>query len=139
MSVATQLAVSKFDAVLAPAWDLIAIHKRNPNQGLRVADLSLNRGAVVFAVAAWQTYVEQLTLAILDALAPPATDPGFGLYQLIAASIRERVKRLNVPDGGKTIDLLAAVDLTLDRRGRSSSIGSCSDLPRMDQSGIRPH
>ena len=110
MSVAARAARQQFKTVLKPAWDLVEIHKRNPNQGLRVADLSLNRGAVVFAVAAWQTYVEQLTLAILDALAPPAGDPTIGVYRLLAANVRYQVKRLNVPNGGKTVDLLATVN-----------------------------
>lgn len=110
MSVAARAAGQQFETVLKPAWDLVEIHKRNPNQGLRVADLSLNRGAVVFAVAAWQTYVEQLTLAILDALAPPAGDPTIGVYRLLAANVRYQVKRLNVPNGGKTVDLLATVN-----------------------------
>lgn len=109
MSVATLAAEGRFRATLRPALDLIVIHKRNPNPGQRVEDLSLNRGAVVFAVAAWQTYVESLTEAILAYLAPLPTDPAAGMYRLLAGRIRDQIKRLNTPDARNSIDLLALV------------------------------
>jgi len=106
MTVAIQAAGSRFDATLKPAWDLIDIHKRlSVLPGRRESELSLNRGVIVFAVAAWQTYVEQLTLAMLAASAPPAGDPTSRVYGMLKANVERQVKRLNVPDTAKTLDL----------------------------------
>lgn len=98
-----------FKRTLRPAHHLIAIHKRNPGAGRRVADLSLNKGAVVFAVAAWQAYVEDVAEAILVALAPPATDPSAGMYRLLAGRVREQIRRFNTPNAQNTLDLLSLV------------------------------
>jgi hypothetical protein len=53
--------------------------------GRRREELSLNRGAVVLAVATWQTFVEDLTSGILDTIAIGATSP---LLALIRADAR---------------------------------------------------
>lgn len=147
MSLATRGARDQFNAVLKPAWDLIEIHKRlSELPGRRESELSLNRGAVVFAVAAWQTYIEQLTLAILVGMAPPAGDPTTGVYQLLAASTRYQVKRLNVPNGAKTIDLLSAVNFDPQpswgftfawERQRSSTHGSVRDRTTLNPQQAR--
>lgn len=106
MSFCTRAAEVRFDATLKPAWDLIEIHKRlSEGAGRRESELSLNRGAVVFAVAAWQTYVEQLTLAMVTESAPPAGDPTARVFAMLKASVENQVKRLNVPDTRKTVDL----------------------------------
>lgn len=97
-------------------------------------------------MAAWQTYVEQLTLAILEALAPPATDPSIGVYRLVAAHVRTQVKRLNVPNGGKALDLLAAVNfdprpawnITFEwERQRSAAHGSIRDRASLNPQQAR--
>ena len=105
------VAQNRFNAVLGPALDLIKIHKRvNTAPGQRVEELSLNRGAVVFAVAAWQTFVEQLTLGLVDSMAPPAGDPTEGVYRLLKANVQNQVDRLNAPDARKTLETLAAAN-----------------------------
>ena len=72
MTASTRAARERFRAALKPGWDLVEIHKRlSDGPGRRETELSLNRGVVVFAVAAWQTFVEQLALAIVAASAPP--------------------------------------------------------------------
>jgi hypothetical protein len=111
VSRATDAAKDHFETTAQGARDLIAIHKKlNPKAGRRGPELSLNRASVVLTVAAWQTYVEQLTLAILGGMAPPASDPTAGVYQLLAASVKADVKRLNVPDVRKALDLWTAVN-----------------------------
>ncbi len=112
MSAKTDAARARFHTALTPAWDLIAIHKRlSESPGRRESELSLNRGAVVFAVAAWQTYVEQLTAAMVAAALPPATAPASEkhLYSMLKANIDNQIKRLNVPDTKKTLELWAWV------------------------------
>jgi len=99
----------QFHEVLQPAKDLIKIHKRNPSQGRRVADLSLNKGAVVFAVAAWQAYVQSLTEEILVSLAPPPSDLSAGVYQLLGARVRDRIRRFNTPNARNTVELFGLV------------------------------
>ena len=106
MSLTTRAAEIQFDATLKPAWDLIEIHKRlSAEPGRRESELSLNRGAVVFAVAAWQTYVEQLTLAMVAVSAPPVGDPAARVFAMLKANVESQVKRLNVPDTKKSLDL----------------------------------
>jgi hypothetical protein len=60
---------------------------------------------VVFAVAAWQSYVEEVAEAILDSLAPPPGDPTAGVYQLLAGRARENVRRFNTPNAKNTLEL----------------------------------
>jgi hypothetical protein len=98
---------ARFARTLRPARDLINIHKRKPGQGRRVADLSLNKGAVVFAVAAWQGYVQDLSREILSTLAPPPADPSAGMYRLLAGRVREQIKRYNTPNAQNTLDLFS--------------------------------
>lgn len=59
----------------------------------------------MFAVAAWQTYVEQLTLAMVAESAPPAGDPTARVFAMLKANVENQVKRLNVPDTKKSLDL----------------------------------
>lgn len=106
MSLRTRAAQGRFDSALKPAWDLIEIHKRlSEDAGRRESELSLNRGAIVFAVAAWQTFVEQLTLAMVTESAPPAGDPSARVFAMLKANVDSQVKRLNVPDTKKVLDL----------------------------------
>src|SRR4051794_18396657 len=106
MSLRTRATEDRFEATLKPAWDLVEIHKRlSEGAGRRESELSLNRGAVVFAVAAWQTYVEQLTLAMVAESAPPAGDPTVRVFAMLKANVESQVKRLNVPDTKKCLDL----------------------------------
>jgi hypothetical protein len=99
-----------FERTLRPAQDLIQIHKRNPSAGRRVADLSLNKGAIVFAVAAWQAYVEDLMEAVLVALAPPPASSSVGLYQMLAGHARQEIRRFNTPNSQNTLNLLSLVN-----------------------------
>jgi hypothetical protein len=100
---------AQFTATVQPAKDMIKIHKRNPNQGRRVADLSLNKGSVVFAVAAWQSFVEGLTEAILRTHAPPTGDPTHGVYMLLSGRVRDEIRRFNTPNARNTVQLLGTV------------------------------
>lgn len=108
MSTATDAARISFRNAVTPAWDLIAIHKRlSESPGRRETELSLNRGAVVFAVAAWQTYVEKLTAAMAAAATPPATATAADakLFGMVKANVDNQIKWLNVPNTKKTLEL----------------------------------
>lgn len=59
----------------------------------------------MFAVAAWQTYVEQPTLAIVAESVPPAGDPSTRVFAMLKANVENQVKRLNVPGTKKVVDL----------------------------------
>lgn len=100
----------KFADSMRPARDLIAIHKRNTSVGRRVADLSLNKGVVVFAVAAWQSYVENLVDAILKSLAPPPGDATMGVYRLHSGLVQKEIKRYSTPNSANTLQLLSLVN-----------------------------
>ena len=137
MSHRTQAAHDSYDAALQNARDLIAIHKAlSARAGRRRRELSLNRGAVVLSVAAWQTFVEQLTLAILAELAPPATYAGAGVYRLLAAAVEGQVRRLNTPNAANSLETFRSVNfdptpvwnLTISwERQSSAALGSLRD------------
>ena len=111
MNQAIREARDRFAATIQPAHDLITVHKRaNANPGQRVEELSLNRAAVVFAVAAWQTFVERLTSGLADGMAPAAGDPTQGVYRLLRANVASQVERLNTPNSANAKALLATVN-----------------------------
>lgn len=135
MSLATQAASSTFDGAVQGARDLIEIHRvRNPHAGRRHGpDLTLNRSAIVVAVAAWQAYVEALTLAILHGSVPPAGSALSRTYGVIQANVENRVDSLSTPNSQNTVTLLGLVNFnprpawsfTFDwERQRSNRYGS---------------
>jgi hypothetical protein len=109
MSAGTEEAKATFVTSVQGAADLIAIHKElNPRPGRRHGpELTLNRSAIVLAVAAWQSYVEELTLAVLDASTPPAGSPLSASYAVITANVRNRVETLSTPNSQNVLALLA--------------------------------
>lgn len=69
MSVSTQAAHQKFNSLLENALDIVVVSaERSQRSGRRREEMALNRGAVVLAIASWQTYVEDLTRAIFDTM-----------------------------------------------------------------------
>jgi hypothetical protein len=111
MNQAILQARSRFEATIQPAHDLITVHKRaNAAPGQRVEELSLNRAAVVFSVAAWQTFVERLSAGLADSMVPPAGDPTEGVYRLLRANVDLQIGRLNTPDARNAIALWSAVN-----------------------------
>jgi hypothetical protein len=54
-------AFAEFDRAMVNPRNLVEIHKAlNKGPGLRVREMSLNRGIVVLTVAAWQAFLEDL-------------------------------------------------------------------------------
>ena len=93
------------------ALDLVQVH-RNLNDGpgrRRGPALTLNRSAIVLAVAAWQAYVEDVALAIVVGLAPQSGTRLAATYRLVKSHVEARVKLLSTPNSGKTKELLALV------------------------------
>jgi hypothetical protein len=72
--------------------------------------MALNRGAVVLSVAAWQAFVEDLALAILEELAPPSGQPGLPLHRLVAADLKGAIGRFNTPDAHNCVEVLGRVN-----------------------------
>lgn len=112
MSLTTQAAKAAFDASAQGAHDLIEIHKlRNPHAGRRHGpDLTLNRSAIVLAVAAVHSYVEELTLAILHESTPAAGSPLSRAFAVIKANLKNRVDTLSTPNSTNTVALLGLVN-----------------------------
>ena len=70
--------------------------------------VSLNRGAVILAVAAWQIVVEETTRGIVDTLAIGTTSP---LHKLIKADASSAIGRFNTPNRVNSLDHFARVGL----------------------------
>ena len=100
MSVETQAALAEFERAMHDPRNLVEIHKAlNPNRGRRWAEPTINRGIVVLTVAAWQAFVEDLTIAVLYTMRRNvAGQPNLaGQFQLVEAASRNAVHRLNTP------------------------------------------
>lgn len=106
-TVAITFAYVSFESLLDNARSLIDIHGRlGKGRGRRHGEMALNRGAVVLAIAAWQTFVEQLARTILEILeAESGRDPK---YRLIRAEVLRYIGRFNTPDSRNSVQLLAS-------------------------------
>jgi hypothetical protein len=102
-------AKSRFDRAMGYCDDIVAVHQKSggTKQGLRTLEPSLNRAVVVLAVAAWQTAVQDFTLAALDHLHPAS---GGGVGKLIRGQINGQVGLFSTPDAAKSRALLLTVD-----------------------------
>jgi hypothetical protein len=107
LSSLTDTALVTFERLIENAVDLIEISaERRSGRGRRREEMSLNRGAVILAVAAWQTFVEETTRGIVDTLAVGATSP---LHKLIKADAFSAIGRFNTPNSVNSLDLFARV------------------------------
>lgn len=120
-----------FTKALEQPRNLLLIHRElSSGPGRRHREQSLNRGAVVFTVAAWQTLVEQLARAAIDGLEPdehllpPKGNQGrsqaYALHRsrkqawkLHRATVLSRVSTFSTPNAENTRALLqlAGVDV----------------------------
>lgn len=151
MSIQTQEAHQRFVSLLDNAADMVIVSAdRSQRPGRRREEMALNRGAVVLAIASWQTYVEDMARAIFDTMSVGATSP---LQNLIRADVLSGISRFNTPNARNSLDLLlrtgfdplplwavsinwtvgrywagGVVTKTVDRRVTFSSTEACFEL-----------
>jgi hypothetical protein len=110
VSAHTEAARDEFDAAMVDSQNLIDIHRSlNPSRGRRFREVTINRAVVVLTVAAWQAFVEDLAVAILRTVEPPAGDPTRSAWVLVNALTRGAAGRYNTPNVFNTRSLLASV------------------------------
>jgi hypothetical protein len=108
MSTRTTAACIAFTEAMCDSGHLMALHSRT-GPGRRHHEPSLNRAVAVMTVAAWQSYVELTTKAILDDIAVPPTHSGSALFALVKASTMSGLGRFNTPDTRNTLALFRQV------------------------------
>jgi hypothetical protein len=98
---------SEFERAMRDATNLVESHRAlNPGVGRRFRELSINRAIVVFTVAAWQAYLEDLLAEIVDYLEPPAGDPAVPRFRVIRADTTYAINRFSTPSAEGARDLL---------------------------------
>lgn len=114
----TSIALSQFTDLAKPVEQLIKIHgKLQSGQGRRHEQDAIHRAGVVMMVAAWEGYIEKVTLEALDKLendagiastastAPPVPAWARHVFGLRRAEIGNRVKKFHTPDSTNVRDL----------------------------------
>lgn len=110
MSAATEQALSEFNVAIQDPENLLLIHREiNKNPGRRWREPTLNRAIVVLTVAAWQAFVQDLVLALLENLVLQKGEPGWALYKLVDGSTKSALGRFNTADSQRSLDLMLNV------------------------------
>jgi hypothetical protein len=122
VSAKTEAAKKDFTEAMKDSGHLMALHTRT-NPGRRHHEPSLNRAVAVMTAAAWQSYVQDTTRAILDYLAVPPRHPGKPQFDLIKASTMTALGRFNTPNARNTLALFQHVGFD-PRSGWSFSVSS---------------
>ncbi len=105
-------AFAEFDRAMVNPRNLVEIHKAlNKGPGLRVREMSLNRGIVVLTVAAWQAFLEDLVDEVLDAIAISSGDVGYDHYRILRIDAKRAARFFSTPNAEKTRELLFMVGL----------------------------
>jgi hypothetical protein len=106
VSAATERARAEFGAAMKDAHNVVFLSAAEQlGRGRRHRAPSLNRAAIVLTAAAWQAFVEDMTTAILSALAVRQGQQGYALYNLIKAATKSAVGRFNTPNARNTLAL----------------------------------
>jgi hypothetical protein len=110
MSAASENALFDFYVAMRDPESLLRIHREvNKKPGRRWREPTLSRAVVVLTAAAWQAYVQDTVLAILDDLAIPHGDPGWSVYKLVSGATKTAVGRFNTADSQRSLELLLNV------------------------------
>lgn len=105
-------ALERFEDALKDARNLIGIHgKINQKKGRRHREMSLNRGAVVLIVAAWQSFVQDTARALLDHLAVGTGDPAYPTFRVMRTSASSAIDRFSTPNAENTQELLRSLGM----------------------------
>jgi len=104
-----QQAHDRFERAIGHCDAIVQVHRQHggAGKGFRTLEPSLNRAIVVLAVAAWQTVVQDLTTAALDAAQPAG---GTGVGRLLRGSVAQAVGGFSTPTAHKTRELMKLVD-----------------------------
>jgi len=77
---------------------------RTGQPGRQYGLASLNRATVVMSISAWESYIEELLRACLQALRPPA--PPLGPWPALNASVLGLLGRFHTPNADNVADLI---------------------------------
>lgn len=104
-----QEARDRFERAMGHCDSIVQVHRQHGGggQGFRALEPSLNRAVVVLAVAAWQTAVQDLTIAALDHVQPAG---GTGVGPLLRGQVLQAVGGFSTPDAQKSRALMKLVD-----------------------------
>jgi hypothetical protein len=102
-------AKTRFERAMGYCDDIIAVHQGHGGgkRGLRTKETSLNRAVVVLAVAAWQSVVQDLTMAALDHAQPKGA---MGPSSLLRGQVDKEIGAFSTPNSSNTRSLLKLVD-----------------------------
>lgn len=110
METGVERCLTEFSEATKDAQNLLDIHKvLNDGPGRRVKEVSLNRAVVVFTVAAWQAFIQDLTVHLLSTLQPrqgALTIPAFRLQKVL---VHNQVRNFSTPSAEHSRDLLLSV------------------------------
>jgi hypothetical protein len=73
--------------------------------------MSLNRGAVVMIVAAWQAFVQDTARALLDHLAVSHGNPAYPAFRVTQNAASNAIKNFSTPNAENTRELLRSLGL----------------------------
>jgi hypothetical protein len=108
----TNAAWGEFDRAMGDPRNLVAIHRGlNPNRGRRWAEPTINRGIIILTIAAWQAFVEDLAIGILETMRRSVGREQnlIGHFQLIEASTKSGVRGLNSPNSFNVLRVFANI------------------------------
>ncbi|WP_141711791.1 hypothetical protein [Jiangella alba] len=126
-------AAANFRRAIRHSDNLIAVHRStNSGRGRRTKEISLNRAAIVLAVATWQASVEDLTIAAID-VSRPAQQHAYldRAYDVVTGKIRVDVKQFSTANAQNSRRLLLGVGFDPRPHWTWSAVGRTP--------AIRPH
>lgn len=95
---------------MADSNNLIEIHKDlNQGPGRRIREVSINRAVVVLTVAAWQAFVQDLILEVVDEVEVERGMDGYERYRLMKIDAKRGAHFFSTPNAENTRNLLMTV------------------------------
>jgi hypothetical protein len=114
MSLTVKQAEAKFDkAIRVPGRVLIVDGMVTWGSGFPANRQALYEATVVLAVAAWQSFTEDIARAVLRATVKSAGSQGSKLEALTTTSLEASIRRFNTPNMENTRDLFRSVGFDL--------------------------
>jgi hypothetical protein len=110
LSAATNQAATDFSRAMRDAHNLVWLHRTSQEgPGRRHRQPSMNRAAVTLTVAAWQAFVQDITMAVLAEIEIPHGQPGHGQFRVIKIAAKNSIRRFNTPNAKNSLDLMLDV------------------------------
>ncbi len=104
-----QTASDNFEGALVHCANIIAVHRAHGGGGggRRYRETSLDRAAIVLAVAAWQAAVQDMTLAVIETAAPGASKPRKrARYMARCGHVMDSIQKFATPNAQNTRRLM---------------------------------